>query len=106
MSNTDTRSAELRQLWASAVEASDPDSLDDWPLDRIVALEADLAEAVSYLKEAKRKFTPHTTNSFVDSFLEKHSTRKAAEKAKSEAAPAAVSRCEHGNVFCPKCCFP
>jgi len=33
---------------------------------------AELATALLYLKQGKAKFTPNTTNSFVDDFLQKH----------------------------------
>jgi hypothetical protein len=35
-------------------------------------LTAQLAEAVSLLREGKKQFTPHTTNSDVDEFLKRH----------------------------------
>lgn len=38
---------------------------------KIADLEAKLAEAVNLLKEGKRLFTPHTTNSDVDCFLKR-----------------------------------
>lgn len=41
-------------------------------LDEIKILKKELSIAVSYLKEAKLKFYPHTTNSFVDDFIKKH----------------------------------
>ena len=33
---------------------------------------AELATAILYLRAGKAKFTPNTTNSFVDDFLQKH----------------------------------
>ncbi len=47
---------ELRAEWAAAVDASDPDALDDWPLERI----ADLAEEV----EALRQFIRNDYNKY------------------------------------------
>jgi hypothetical protein len=39
-------------------------------------LRSDLSEAVRYLREAKEKFTPNTTNSLVDDFLAKIDDRE------------------------------
>lgn len=36
-------------------------------------LESELKTAVQYLREGKAQFMPHTTNSFVDDFITKHS---------------------------------
>lgn len=36
------------------------------------SLNAKLAKAVSFLKQGKAKFSPHTTNSFVDEFIENY----------------------------------
>lgn len=38
-----------------------------------------LEKAVAYLEEGKRKFTPHTTNSFVDDFIKQHKALKERE---------------------------
>jgi len=35
-------------------------------------LKEQLKQAVQYLREGKAKFTPNTTNSFVDEFLKRH----------------------------------
>jgi hypothetical protein len=40
--------------------------------ERIRELEKELKIAVRFLNEGKQKFTPNTTNSHVDDFLEKH----------------------------------
>lgn len=44
--------------WCTVKELAEPDEF-----------KALLAEATSYLREGKKKFSPNTTNSFVDSFL-------------------------------------
>lgn len=37
-----------------------------------IRIRNDFKEALDYLRQAKRQFTPNTTNSVVDDFLEKH----------------------------------
>lgn len=41
-------------------------------LDKVERLNRELKIAVTYLKVGKDKFTPNTTNSFVDDFINKH----------------------------------
>lgn len=48
--------------------------------DEIEALEAKLAKAVQFLREGKAKFTPNTTNSFVDDFLADYEALEQARK--------------------------
>ena len=47
---TEERRKQIKQEWAEAVGA-DPDSLDDWPVDRIIELEH-YAKAAAYYKSA------------------------------------------------------
>lgn len=42
-------------------------------LDKLDTIENELEKAVKFLKEGKALFSPHTTNSFVDDFIQKHS---------------------------------
>lgn len=51
---------------------------------RITNLEALLVEACGYILEAKKKFAPNTTNSFVDDFLNKPEIKKLLEGVKGE----------------------
>jgi len=48
------------------------------------ALRAKLAKAVQYLKEGKARFSPHTTNSFVDDFIAENERALAAINASGE----------------------
>ena len=42
---------------------------------KILQLEGEIEIAVRYLKEGKARFSPGTTNSFVDDFIERHSAK-------------------------------
>lgn len=47
--------------------------------DEVAQLKTTIRQAVKYLKMAKKEFAPHTTNSDVDCFLEKHSDAKGSQ---------------------------
>lgn len=62
------RDAEVKRLGDEVEELM---KVDYWQ-DRHNIIKQELITAIQYLREAKTKFAPGTTNSFVDSFLQKH----------------------------------
>ena len=56
MSHPDfARFVEIKEEWASAVGADDPDALDDWPVERIIDLERQVREAAIFSSDTSEE---------------------------------------------------